>query len=131
MNFDYVLDTYAWVEYFRGSPAGKRVKSLLESHALATPFLVIAELADFYEREKVTGFEKDLQFIEAKTTLLTFGKEVAIQAGKTKNEMRKKGRKQFGLADALILEIARSLQAKLVTGDTHFKGLEEIEFLNP
>ncbi|RLE57048.1 MAG: type II toxin-antitoxin system VapC family toxin, partial [Thermoprotei archaeon] len=39
-----ILDTYAWVEYFLGSPKGRVVKDLLEKGAY-TPDVVLAEIA--------------------------------------------------------------------------------------
>ncbi len=40
-----VYDTYAWIEYFRGSEKGAVVKRLLESQKGYTPSIVLAEVA--------------------------------------------------------------------------------------
>ena len=39
-------------------------------------------------------------------------------------EIRKKI-KDFGLADVFVLLTARKLNAKIITGDPHFKGFKE------
>ena len=42
--------------------------------------------------------------------------------------MRKK-HENFGLADAIILETARTLNAKVLTGDRHFRAVKEARLL--
>ena len=49
-------DTYAWIEYFRGSGKGAVVKRLLEPQEGHTPSIVIAEVVRKYRRE---GFGED------------------------------------------------------------------------
>jgi hypothetical protein len=41
----------------------------------------------------------------------------------------KKTRKGWGLADSIILSAARVVKGKVVTGDEHFKGLDETIFI--
>ena len=54
--------------------------------------------------------------------------EIAMNAGLLHADMKKKIR-NFGLADSIILATARKLRAKVVTGDSHFKGFKETVFL--
>ena len=49
-----------------------------------------------------------------------FSREVGVLHA----EMRKKIR-DFGLADAFVLATARKLNAKVLTGDSHFKNVKE------
>ncbi len=46
MNFNYVLDSYAWAEFFDGTPQGKKVKDILEEATVATSVIALAELSD-------------------------------------------------------------------------------------
>ena len=48
----------------------------------------------------------------------------SIQAGLLHAEMRKRI-KDFGLVDSFILLAARELNAKILTGDPHFKNMKE------
>ena len=48
----YVVDTFAWIEYFNGSEQGKKAKDYIEGEEIATPSIVIAEFTDKYQREK-------------------------------------------------------------------------------
>jgi len=52
------------------------------------------------------------------------GKKAGILHAELKEKM-----KNFGLVDALILTFAKELNAKVVTGDEHFKGFKEAVFI--
>jgi len=123
MPYDYVFDSYAWVEYFAGTAKGRKVKEYLQSGHVVTPTIVIAELSNKYHREGWKHWPEDLQFITAKTVVFDLTFKVAVEAGKFKNEIRRR-HKDFGLADAIIYETAELLGAEVVTGDKHFKGLK-------
>lgn len=125
MSHKYVLDSFAWVEYFRGTKKGETVKECLEEGGCITPTIVLAELSDVYEREENSHWEKDLAFIMSKTTIADLDRETASEAGKIKNEVKRQQEPKFGLADAIVLATARKLAAKVLTGDQHFKKLPE------
>jgi predicted nucleic acid-binding protein len=54
--------------------------------------------------------------------------ELAIEAGRIDVEKKKK-EKGWGLADSIVLFVARSKKAKVVTGDLHFKEFENVIFI--
>lgn len=128
MTYNCVFDSYAWIEYFRGSKKGEMVKKYVESKKGATPMIVIAELSAKYHREAWDFWDDDLRFIIAKSVIIDLTMEIAINAGETRNTMRK-NRPHFGLADAMVLETGRQLKAPVITGDPHFKGLEEAIYI--
>ena len=47
-----VFDTFAWVEYFKGSIKGRKVEQLLKENEIITPLIVLLELSYLAEREK-------------------------------------------------------------------------------
>jgi predicted nucleic acid-binding protein len=118
----YVLDTYAWVEYFRKSPLSDKVESILETGKCFTPTIVIAELQTKFLRDGL-DFTKAFNFIEIKTPITTLNKTLALSAGKINFE-RKKINPHWSLADSIVLATARETKAKVVTGDGDFKDLE-------
>ena len=73
-------------------------------------------------------WEEDLELILAKTEIIGLSKEIAIKAGETKMLMRI-NHPNFGLADAIIYEIAKSKNAPVLTGDEHFKGEENVIYI--
>ena len=124
MNYEYIIDSYAWVEYFKGSEQGKIAKDFIEGKRSATSVITIAELSEKYEREE-KNFDEDFSFIISQTKIIKLGTEIALLAGKINNENKKKI-KNWGMADAIILATANILGAKVVTGDEHFRNLNSI-----
>jgi predicted nucleic acid-binding protein len=129
MNYDFVIDSYVWIEYFRGTKRGEIAKKYIEIENSATPTIVIAELSRklLYEvlakRETMEGRENKLNFIKTSTLVIELNEEIAILAGEIDIE-RKKLIKGWGMADSIILATARVKGAKIVTGDQHFKDLK-------
>jgi len=128
MSCEAVIDSYAWIEYFKGSESGRRAEKYIESGNCATPTIVLAELSDKYQREGWKFWEEDLEFILSKTEIIDLTKEIAIKAGETKKEMRK-NHPNFGLADAIIYETAQSENSPVLTGDEHFKDVKNVIYI--
>ena len=124
MSYDYVIDSYAWVEYFRGSNEGKIAKEYIESKSCATCSISIAELSEKYRREKKI-FDIDFQFIISKNKIINLDKEIAELAGQINFENKNKI-KNWGMADSIILATSNLLNAKVVTGDEHFRNLNSV-----
>ncbi|MCL4356196.1 MAG: type II toxin-antitoxin system VapC family toxin [Nitrososphaerota archaeon] len=124
MSYEYVIDSYAWIEYFKGTKSGKVVRLYVEGDRAATSTLSLAELKEKYLRERWPSFEDDLQFMSARTFVAPVDRSIALLAGEL-NHRRKKTVKDWGMADSVILATARSASAKVVTGDRHFEGLPE------
>lgn len=45
MCCDCIIDSYAWIEYFRGSKMGEKVRLYIEEEYSVTPTVVITELS--------------------------------------------------------------------------------------
>lgn len=123
-----VIDSFAWIEYFKGSDKGRQAASCIEGGNGVTPIIVVAELSAYYAREQISSWERDFEFIESQTALAELPVSVARIAGQTRQKMRKE-RPGFGLIDAIIYELALSLKATVVSGDPHFEGLPSTIFL--
>ena len=133
-SIDIVVDTYAWIEYFRGSKKGEIVKKyLLLARNIYTPSIVLAEIARKYVREGISEdiVRQRLKVIVKTSTITRIDIELAIEASKEYlkliGHLRRQALKQRpSLNDAIILATARKLNAKIITGDQHFKKLEGI-----
>ena len=68
MTSNYILDSYAWIEYFRGSKKGEKVREFIQNEKCFTPSIVIAELADLYSKKKYGFLQGDIDFIKSKTS---------------------------------------------------------------
>ncbi len=131
-----IADSWIWIEYFRGTKHGLKLEELLRHGKIVTPNIVLLEIASKYIREGISraDIELRLKFIVAKSTIIEFDHELAIKAAECLLELRKHAKnlgikKKPGIADALILAIARELKAKILTGDQHFRDLPEVIYL--
>jgi len=128
MSYKYVIDSYAWIEYFRGTSAGAKARRYIEEEDSATPTIVIAELSRKLlreieaGRETLEGRKARLEFIKTSTIIVNLTEDIAVLAGEI-DVKRKSKVKGWGLADSIILATARKNQAKVVTGDEHFRDL--------
>lgn len=130
MSYRCIIDAYAWIEYFRASKAGEVAKKYIESENSATPTVVVAEISRKLLKEIELGNEtqegrlKRLEFIRASSRIVDLDFEIAAKAGEIDVDMKRKI-KGWGLADSIILCTARTVEGKVVTGDEHFRDLEE------
>ena len=128
-KINYLLDTYAWIEYFIGSKSGEIVTELIKTGNVSTSIISIAELSDKYHRDGLSKEWKNrFQFILNKSKILFITLEIAKNSGLRKWNLRKED-KTIGLADAIIYETAIQNNLKIVTGDLHFENLKNILFL--
>jgi len=125
MNEKYVIDAYAWIEYLIGSKAGNKVKSALEeeNNEIYTCAVTVAEVISKTAREG-RNFKTAYDILVSNSHVVDVDEEISKEAGMLHAEMRKTKR-DFGLADAYVLAVARRIKSKVLTGDIHFKGVKE------
>ena len=124
------------MELFKDSPAGRSAKARIEeSDDAFTPSIVLAELAAKYlrEGEEPAIIRRWLEMITEATQVVEIDLRLAEESGKASLQLVKKasteGLRKPGLGDAIILATARVAQARVLTGDMHFKGLLETIWL--
>jgi predicted nucleic acid-binding protein len=123
------LDTYAWIEYFRGSSKGEIVNDLIDSEIIYTSIISIAELSDKYYRENLSEEWQDrYRFIVSESYIIQLSMEIAQRSGTRKWKYREEN-EDIGLADAMIIETAIQKKLTLVSGDPHFENLDNLLFL--
>ena len=121
---DFVIDTFAWIEYFLGSEAGMKAGNYIESKNAITPSIVIAELSHKYSREKI-DFSDKLKFILFNSRIADLDAETANEAGIISTINKKKSR-NWGMADSIILATSLKFNAKVVAGNEHFRDIENV-----
>ena len=121
----FVMDAYAWIEYFDGSIAGEKVRKIIEDpeNIIHTNIVTLAELSSHFAR-------KNSPFREARAIILSLSAVYLIdlmfveEVGKIHAEIKPK-HKHMGLADVFVLLTAKRLKAKIVTGDEDFRDFPE------
>ena len=131
-----IIDSWAWVEILKLSEAGKAAKGEVErAEDVLTPAIVLAELARKYIREGADQLtvRRWLQGIAEATEVYGIDTELAMMSALASIELAEKSKKEKleppGLGDALVLATARANRARVLTGDLHFKGLQETVWL--
>lgn len=126
----YVIDSYAWIEYFMGTKAGEKVRAIIDGlDEKITPTICLAEVyAKILEVENDEVAEKMRTFIKEKSALAPLDKKVAVESAKIDCKMKKKV-KGWGLADSIVYATGLTKDAEIVTGDEHFKNLENVIFI--
>lgn len=122
-----VIDSYAWIEYLRGSKEGEQAQQYIDSQRqLYTPAIVLAELSDKHRRQ---GREKSWQqvrhFIQLRSDVLQLQPDQADEAGRLKQQLREE-HSDAGLADAIILSHAIGNDAQIITGDRHMTHHDQV-----
>jgi len=128
-----VIDTYAWIELLIGSEIGSMVKDLLEkADEVYTPDIVLAETARKFLREGADEqtINRWIEIIIDASAIIPIDPVIALEAAKCQLELVKnaKNLKQNtpGLFDAIIYATAKVKGCKIITGDEHFRNLNEV-----
>ena len=124
MSYEYILDSSAWMEYFKGSKKGEKLREIVENNAIATSIIAVAELADKFSRDE-KSFQNHLLFIQSKAAILPSSIPITLEAATIKQEQRKK-KPKFGLADALQFATAQDKEALFVTTDNDFVEMKGV-----
>jgi predicted nucleic acid-binding protein len=125
----YIVDAWAWIEYFRGTEYGAKLNDLFEDPAndIYTCAITVAEITSKTARED-RDVEAAYDLLMSNSQIIKLDEQISKQAGLLHCKMRQTS-KDFGIADAFILAAANKLEAKIITGDPHFKGLKNAVML--
>ncbi|MDE1868697.1 MAG: PIN domain-containing protein [Candidatus Micrarchaeota archaeon] len=124
-----ILDTSAWIELFKKSAKGAKVKLLLDSGECWTSVVTIAEITKWALRELLDPHEI-VMLIEGTSQVIDTDSEIAFIAGHINYE-RKKTVKRWGMVDSLIAATAARHGLRILTCDRDFLGLPYAEVLEP
>jgi toxin FitB len=119
-----VVDSSGWLEYFSKGPNGERfAPAIQDSQSLLVPVICLYEV---YKRVALQRGEDDALQAAAwmmTGTVIEISPEIAFAAAELSIEHR------LPMADSLILACARLHRAELWTQDEHFKGLDQVVYI--
>ncbi len=121
-----VIDSWAWIEYFKGSVSGGKAKEYIESgREVLVSAINISEIYRFLLRWCKTSdeIEKYISFVLKAAFVISLDTNIAIKAAKIKHG------KKFGLADAIVLATAREHGGVVVSGDDDFENEADVIFI--
>jgi len=124
-----LIDTYAWVEFFRGTERGKAARKTLKAEKCYISVVTVAELVEWCLKNDLGArIEEYAREIARSSVLLGLDEQIAMLAGKV-NYDRKKTARGWGMMDSLILATAVSYNLNILTGDSHFRDLPNAKML--
>lgn len=122
-----LVDTYAWIEILKNTDWGKRALAFIERDGpVFISALSVYEL--HYVLEEKFGHDAAVSLIGtilSHAEVIPVDKQIAFTGGSVKSEQKKKNN-TMGAVDCLILATARHGNLKILTGDLHFRGCDEI-----
>ena len=120
----YLIDAYAWIEYLEGSSKGEKVSNIIEeNNEIFILPITIAEVVSKVKR-KNGNHELAYNVLISKSKIIEMTPKISRNSGILHAETRKKS-SRFGIVDATIIETAKIIDAKIITGDPHFKESKE------
>lgn len=131
-----VVDSYAWIEIFLGGDKGQfALEAIEDADLVITPETVLAEISRKYLREgaKEQVIRNRLKTISESSELSGIDENTALESGNAYLEIEKIAKKSRNnkpsLFDAIVLATARVNEARVLTGDPHFRNLPETIWL--
>ncbi|MBI4145861.1 type II toxin-antitoxin system VapC family toxin [Candidatus Woesearchaeota archaeon] len=119
-----MIDSWAWIEYFKGTKFGDRAKEFIEGNEeVIASAMNVAEVYHFLLKNKPAEADSLMAFMLKTSFVITIGDKIALQGARNKYE------KRLGMADAIILATSKMHGAKLVTGDDDLKNEKEVVFI--
>jgi toxin FitB len=120
-----LIDSWTWIEYWKGGKAKKKAAEYIESEQDAlVSTLNLLEIYTWFTRYYSENTAKEqTDKVESRCYAIPVEKEVAIAAAKLKIKYK------LGIADSVVLATAKQFNAKVVTGDPDFKKIDGVLFI--
>jgi predicted nucleic acid-binding protein len=120
-----LIDSWAWIEYWKGGKSSKAAAEYIDGEEEAYVSAInLLETYAWVARYYGEGVAKSkLETVERRCFTIPVDKITSIEAAKLKLKHK------LGIADSVLLATARSLSAKIVTGDTDFRKMDDVIFI--
>lgn len=121
-----LIDSWAWIEYWKGSKYAKNAAKYIESDEEAFVSTInLTEIYSWFARSYNEDIAKErIEIVEKRTYIIPLEKKIAVDAAQLKLKHK------LGIADAIVLATARHINGKVITGDPDFKGISGVTLIN-
>ena len=125
----YLVDSWAWIEYFIGAKGGLLLKKLLDNknNKFVTMDCTASELKSYCLRTN-NDFAEMYNALKRNSIILPVLISHWLNAAEIRHEVRKNV-KDFGLIDSILMAKQMELQCKIISGDNHFKGMKNVVYI--
>lgn len=119
-----LVDSWAWIEYFKGSDLVVQAKEIIESsQKILLSAINASEIYHFLLKNRPAEAEKLIKFVLSSSFVIPVDSSIALKAAKIKYD------KKIGLADAIVIATAEDNDAKILTGDDDFKNMDNVIYI--
>ena len=126
----FLIDAYAWIEYFRGSKKGKKVAEIVDDSKteILTLESTLAEIKGWALREG-ERFDELYFVIRHDSRIVHSTLDEWLRAAELRFEIKKK-KPRFGMMDALLIAAKEKYKCMILTGDPHFESIKDVLFID-
>jgi predicted nucleic acid-binding protein len=115
-----LIDSSAWIEYFRGNEKYRYIKNLIYSNITCTNDLILTELLPSIVHRKEKHLEELLNSITKYEMKINWYELQEIQVMNYKH-----GYNNIGVADLMIVQNCLQNDLKIIAQDKHFNEMAE------
>jgi predicted nucleic acid-binding protein len=110
-----IIDSSAWIEYFKGNPSYSFITDLIYNNAICTNDIILAELLPSIIHKKETRLANLLNSIRKKILIIDWQEIINMQALNLRN-----GNNNIGISDLIITQNSIQNDLRIITRDKHF-----------
>lgn len=124
-----LFDTSAWIELFQGNEKSKIVENILRTEETFTSIVTFAEIMHWcLKNNSPDKIHSYIEAVKKSSNILELDENIALASGKINFE-RKKIVKNWGMMDSFIFTTALFYNLKVLTKDSQFEGLQNVQIL--
>lgn len=121
-----LIDSSGWIEFFTGGPLTARYQEYLNDPAeVITPSIILYEVYKKIKRERPEEDALAAVSLMNRTKIVELTESIALLAADLSLKHA------LPMADAMVYATAVEQGCKVITGDSHFKGLDSVVFIQP
>ena len=113
-----IIDSSAWIEYFRGNEKYHFIRDLIYNNAICTNDIILAELLPSIIHRKETNLAELLDSVTKYTLSIDWQEIRNIQILNLKH-----GNNNMGISDIIIVQNCIQNNLRLVSNDKHFTAM--------
>jgi predicted nucleic acid-binding protein len=121
-----IVDSSAWIEYFKGNEEYSFIRDLVYNNAICTNDIILAELLPSIIHRGENKLAELLNSLRKNILLIDWREIQNIQVLNLKH-----GNNNVGISDILIAQNCIQNNSKLITRDKHFTAMAKYTALRP
>jgi predicted nucleic acid-binding protein len=113
---DNIIDSSAWIEYFKGNRTYSFISDLIYANAICTNDIILTELLPSIMHKKENELADLLNSLRKNVLIINWQEIRSIQILNLKH-----GNNHVGISDIIIAQNCIQNESKLITNDKHFR----------